>query len=462
MSLKPIKYILILFAWFLIGWKAFHASMTYDESVTVFYIQDANIWPWLFDNTQWPNANNHWLNTILMQWSTGIFGNGELAIRLFNVLSFGVYGYFVYKISEKIENRYLEFAFILLMCGNPYLNDFFSTVRGYCFSVTFLTGMLYYISQYYEHNRPRDLYYAVASAYVSTLSMLSSLIFIPAIGISYLILTYYKNNTYEVMKRKEVIGAIIALFLLVILTYIPITSLSKSEEFKWGVTTFLESFTSLMRNIAYSRKYVPDHKFLVGIITMAMFVSAISLVSSSKNNLKTIAQLSILSFILVLCLMTISKLVFNTLYPVDRKTIVFIPFITIILIAGLSQCSEYFKKYTSMIICIVITYHFIASYNPKSIQEWWYDSDTKNMASIIYRDASKKVTVATNWMFKPTLIFYKKYAFSDKIDINENSAIDSTNTFDYYICFDSDMHLLQHKYNVFYRNSMGIQILKKK
>lgn len=198
---------------------------------------------------------------------------------------------------------------------------------------------------------------------------------------------------------------------------------------------------------------------------MALLLSSLQYIKTNKvemvNKLSTMAKLSILSFISVLILMIISKTLFKTLYPVDRKTIVFVPFISIILIAGLTHYSEVIKKYISIILCIIFSYHFISSYNSKSIYEWWYDSDTKNMAGLIDKDTNDHVKVASNWMFKPTLMFYNKTAYGDKFQLAENREIDSTNIFDYYICFDSDMHLLKDKYNVFYENVMGIRILKK-
>src|SRR5260221_1372414 len=36
-------------------------------------------------------ANNQLLNTVLMQWSQGLFGESELALRLPNALAFGLY-----------------------------------------------------------------------------------------------------------------------------------------------------------------------------------------------------------------------------------------------------------------------------------------------------------------------------------------------------------------------------------
>ena len=80
--------------------KAKTMSMTHDESSSFFYLNDKNVFFDLFDKNAWPNANNHWLNTILFQISSRLFGPSELAIRLPHVLSFILYADFTIKLID--------------------------------------------------------------------------------------------------------------------------------------------------------------------------------------------------------------------------------------------------------------------------------------------------------------------------------------------------------------------------
>ncbi|MFZ1688365.1 MAG: hypothetical protein WAU70_13130, partial [Flavobacteriales bacterium] len=109
--------------------RACTVSFTWDESYTfmhhvrkgVFY-QDA------FDKM---GGNHHLLNVWLMWLSMKLFGVGELALRLPNLVAHVCYLYATSRIALKAERTWLVVAVFLLMNVHPYLLDFFSLARGY-------------------------------------------------------------------------------------------------------------------------------------------------------------------------------------------------------------------------------------------------------------------------------------------------------------------------------------------
>ena len=66
-------------------WRAAALSMTHDEAHTYLAFHNVSVWSCFWSSDCWENANNHLLNTLLMQWSVTMFGPKEWAIRLPNV-----------------------------------------------------------------------------------------------------------------------------------------------------------------------------------------------------------------------------------------------------------------------------------------------------------------------------------------------------------------------------------------
>src|ERR1041384_8080773 len=64
-------------------------SLTWDEANTFWeYVRTPH---WFTQDFNYMSANNHLLNTWLMKFSVGLFGESEFALRLPNVLAGGVF-----------------------------------------------------------------------------------------------------------------------------------------------------------------------------------------------------------------------------------------------------------------------------------------------------------------------------------------------------------------------------------
>ncbi len=82
-------------------------------------------------------ANNQLLNTVLMQWSQDLFGQSELALRLPNVLAFGLYAAGSLALLASLRRRPAILLGATLLLADPFLLDFFGLARGYGLSLAF-------------------------------------------------------------------------------------------------------------------------------------------------------------------------------------------------------------------------------------------------------------------------------------------------------------------------------------
>lgn len=82
-------------------------------------------------------ANNQLLNTVLMQWSQDLFGESELALRLPNVLAFGLYAGGSLALLATLRQRAAILLGATLLLADPFLLDFFGLARGYGISLGF-------------------------------------------------------------------------------------------------------------------------------------------------------------------------------------------------------------------------------------------------------------------------------------------------------------------------------------
>lgn len=461
----------MIILWLIVVYKAATMSMTHDEASSFVNLHDKNVWGYLFKADVWSNANNHWLNTLLFQGFTAVFGNDELFVRLANVLSFGLYGYFFIKIaSENLTSTLSVFFACIVAMANPYLLDFFSTARGYGLSLAFSVMSLYYFSNYMKDQKLKTLLMGWISLILCILSLFSSVIFVPTMISGMLLYLLYKNG-WQLKNKGAYLPILISAgftLLTALLTFIPLKALSKNEEFKWGAMNLLDCFQSLVANTGYGKKYAINEFFTVGFMTCIAIIILIFLVQKMnlKENITSKAgiYLSTWTLVTLVIAMVAAKLLIGSYYPVDRKTTMFIPFIALLLGYGVELViNKGFYKKLVMLSTVVLGLHFVLSLRLHSVREWWYDEETRDFIEKIDQDSNGPTLVGTHWMFHPALSFYAITDYAVKISIAQyNKEIVTDRVYNYYVIFDSEYDLLKTQYDVLYKSPSGRMVLKRK
>lgn len=109
--------------------RACTVSFTWDESFTfMHHVSKGKFFQDTFDGM---GANHHLLNVWSAWLSMKLFGDGEFAFRLPNLLAHLLYLYGSARIALRAPSAVLAVAVFILLNAHPYLLDFFSLARGY-------------------------------------------------------------------------------------------------------------------------------------------------------------------------------------------------------------------------------------------------------------------------------------------------------------------------------------------
>lgn len=163
---------LCVFAYVLL--RAIFVPTFHDEAATFFhYIVPGKFVPF---NAHW-DANNHFLNSALAYVGYRLFGADLIWIRLPNVLSFLIFIYYAFRISDSLKDRLLKWLLFVALLTAAFPLDFFSQARGYGMSLAFLLGAIHHGVQYFASRRVKHqllLWCWMAAAVAANLALVNS------------------------------------------------------------------------------------------------------------------------------------------------------------------------------------------------------------------------------------------------------------------------------------------------
>ncbi|MFM1875514.1 MAG: hypothetical protein RL266_1251 [Bacteroidota bacterium] len=143
--------VLLVFLYVLL--RAVHVPTFHDEAATFFhYVVTGRFLPY---NSHW-DANNHFLNSALAWLCYRFIGPEQIWIRLPNVLSFLVYGYFAVRISFELKNGLVRWLTLIAILTAAFPLEFFALARGYAMSLAFLLAAVFYATRYLRSAQLND------------------------------------------------------------------------------------------------------------------------------------------------------------------------------------------------------------------------------------------------------------------------------------------------------------------
>lgn len=170
--------------------RAFVLPITPDEAYTFMrYVLPGEILPW---NAHW-DANNHLLNTLLTKVSNIIFGNGLLAIRLPNVIAYGLYLYATILIASSVQNKIIRWGTSITLVCAPLILELFALSRGYGLSFALLLWSIAKTRQLTQFQTTSNLYKVIVAGILMTMANLSLLPFF-ILQLAFAGLIFFKHN----------------------------------------------------------------------------------------------------------------------------------------------------------------------------------------------------------------------------------------------------------------------------
>lgn len=411
--------------------RAKFLSFTHDESLSYLAINSQNAWL--------KTANNHILNTIFMKISECLFGESELALRLPNIIAHALFMWMGWKILKTLYTRRIlktSSTLFVIFCGfwflntNPFMLDFFSLARGYGLSLGFLmTSVYFFIRDVCEHSVNNKWIFAFLFSSLSTIANFNLLNYHLSIIAIMITIEFFNYRYTSYLQRLKNILRNNQIFFIINLCFIVLAScwlmfLKNRGELYYGGDNGVikDSIDSLIRVSLYFNNY--NQKMIILIRYFILFVfmgmSGITLYVATSYKKVTGALCMLIIINLNIFIVIIQHYLVQTLYPIERTALFFLPLFFLYFTLCMEETSRLFKKLTMffiipvlVVLCIIWSLNFFYSINFTQTYTWNYDSNTKIMMQDLYKEYMNmnnkptSVMLGIDWLFEPTTNYYR-------------------------------------------------------
>ena len=429
--------------------RAVGLSMTHDESATVLEFASRPFWKVVTNDPG--RANNHLLNTLLIQFFT-LFGNNKFLIRLPNLLAGGLFLYFSYRLVRAIATGWWEqlLAFSLLVF-NPYLLEFFSLARGYGLGMGFMVGSLYFLHRFREARQLRPLAWSMGLAVLACYSNLTMLTYFVALIVVANLLMLLPVK--EINRRRWLRANLTILFfslVLFALIFAPLSALIREGELYYGGTRGVlpNTFTTLIQNYLGWENYFGDQTqdlLLAPVFILLLLAVSRNLLEGARRRQFDTA----VCFTSLLVLMAfgnfLQRELLGTRYLIHRTGLMYFPLMALVIFFLLKGSADWLK----LALLLAVTLHFLNRANVKTVQEWWFERFTEDAFEYVAAQQPRDSTIrfGSFWLFTPTLNYYKQSrGYLNIIGPNLDFEVPNTKYFDYYYLSTGDTSKLHPDY----------------
>ncbi len=416
--------------------RAMEASFTHDESYTYLYYPRLPVSD-LVLHTE-PFTNNHLLNSLLMKFSSLVFGVSEFTLRLPNVLALLLYFFFLYMIFWPLSVAVSVTAFTML-ATNPYMMELFSLARGYGLSWGFLLTGAYYLLKIYETWRIKYIILFQLAFLLATLSSFP-VVTTYAASLGALILLWAKDHRagVEAADRRSLFSIIGLTALNCMLLAIPVIQVLNEKLDFGGKDGFVRSTGASIVNGLWF-KGIPD-RFLVPVffvITLVLFAGAIRYFRRERGNERSWILFSLVALGTFIIIM-LQNVILGIDLPIQRFALYMVPVSALPIAYAIDSSSR--SKWVGVCALVVLSarpvIHFFKDFGVEHSVEWQYDVSTKDAMRAIRDHLERKPTdlpvrIGANWLFEPTMNFYREIWHLVSIEQIDRTGISDRDAYRY-------------------------------
>jgi len=409
-------------------------SFTHDEALTYLHAIRPGI-ARLFA-FGYPNANNHLLNSVLGWCSYRLFGASEWALRLPNVLAFGIFVFAAYRLMSQRLRPALVVPGLLLVVCNPFQLDFFALCRGYGLALAFGLLALDFAASSLAHPDRRSLEsrkaHALAAgvcAALATFANLAWLNFAVALALVVGTLQLFRarrdaaaRSFFRDWVLPQLGTAIVSIAIL-----LPIVMKLRSEKALYfgGDTGFwTDTVGTLIESTLYAQPYALAAAGTVALAVALALVAAAGIVFATSRRAApgssseaALVMLGILAFCLVSS--QIQHQLSGTKFLIERTALFLVPTFALLLIFCCDALGAFAPlrrtgNFVAAGLATLAALHTVLALNTSHTLTWSYDADTKRMlydlgAIAAERPApSRPLSLGAEWLHQPAVDFYRE------------------------------------------------------
>lgn len=398
-----ITYYLTLFLVFsYIVFRGFSLGLTHDEALTYKIIQGDEI----LKNT----ANHHWLNTYLSSFFAHLFGTKEWVLRLPNMLSFVVFWFYLYQVAKTyLSASFTQIALLFLLCGNPFVLDFFALCRGYGISLACVTASLFYLFKLFETQQPNtSRSYILATVFsilalAANLNTLNYFLIAQALVLLNLFLTRPKNRLIW-LGAITVLSGITLFFALDHLFF-----LKEKGELYYGSGRL--SLT--IDNIFYSGVHLLETIFKdITYLRYLLYASLLATVIAAfrKRQLFNVGTISLIILAAIVLALFLEHVLFDALYPIGRSTLYLYPIILLVLLLHADRIQLKPVRFALLTLsCAFLLNNLFDFYAFRDKSITWKGDQHIKLAMLRIKDETRNTaTFSCSWVYEPVVNYYRE------------------------------------------------------
>jgi hypothetical protein len=376
---------------------------------------------WIFKDY---DANNHFLNTLLMKASVWLFGVKEWSLRVPALAGAGLYFAAVYRLCTRaLRTTAGTLLAVALVTLNPFILDLMAAARGYGLALAFwMWAFIWLLGRIEGGAEMRNLWKAGIALVLSVAANLTFLV--PAAALfGVMVAVWIRRRTVSGGRSRRIALAILAACICGLLFAVAKVAAAMGAFFYVGSPTIAGSLLSLTGvslahgwPFRYIPQIVPLAHWMDAVafcVAPAAVVGALIAGAKSRDPLLllisgcTLGSAAILGILHVLA---------GIPYPIDRTGLYFLVLAPLALV-GLADrwagASGYrVSAVAAYTLAIVFVAQFALQFDTRRFLTWEYDADNRQIVERLAQDVKDKhpgaVRVSASWLLEPSLNFYRR------------------------------------------------------
>lgn len=416
--------------------RAIYVPIVFDEAATFFHFVHRGDF-WFFNSL--PDANNHFINSLLTRVSYSLFGAEKIFLRLPNLLSLPVFLYFVYKGSTYFNNLFLRWIFIASLIFSHFFIEFFALSRGYGLSMAFLLGAIYYLMTFSLNKNLRSLIWISVFITLAIYSNLSLIVLAISIIIFEMLIIIIHKEPLRNSTKKIAVIFVFQVIPLAFASYFMFWLNQKGSLYYGDKSGFWD--LTIQSLILLLTGFKSTFLSLIFVIMVLYIIVVYSVKILKSGIISAFSSKLIWPGLLLLCSLGIFllSLIFNINFPEDRVAMYFIPlFLGSLTFTADSMKLGALKKVGIIIasIMLLLPIHFLYSMNFSYVNGYKTEVLPEEFYDIVTRDDYNKSD------FPPTIGGYRMRMFCWTYNNYMNNGTQNLINYQSYPEIESDFQIV--------------------
>jgi hypothetical protein len=404
----PAIFVMAATSAFALLWAVARAAL---QSITIDEADTYLVWVARSNPSHWEAAsNNHVLNSLLMRLSTGLFGVSQFTVRIPALLGAALYIAMAWALCRLLaQELVVQWPLFVGLVFNPFIFDHLVAARGYALALAFLMAAMA-TAAYADARQWRPARVCAVCSACLALSFAANFSFAIVDGFTMAAITAWAcARTQGFGPRVRVVGACMLPGLLVtVFVSAPVVLHWPEGQLYYGAHSLGEWFGEMARDSLYRLNPQMVNPMLMAVLEQVrpLLIPAV-LLAASWQWVRGRGQRAGCAVLAVLACSVAAHWAafhwFHLLLPKERTGIWVVP------LAMLAVGAVAARSRVTTAALYGLSCYFLLCLRLGHFREWSWDADTQRVYEVVsyYNRTYGVKQVASNWMYTPSLNFYR-------------------------------------------------------